>query len=237
MTPPRPYSLPVGFACVVLGAGMFAWLVVNTQIGAPPPGRMVGTDPRLAFLLTPVFLLPILIYATLTGRFGLWWAFGLLVGITVFHGIALQAAGLTYRAYTPNPVERLVLDNPDWQRYRAEHAAELLARARRTAITGGLIGGALGAGASMLLLAPALKLQNLAFPLVATFALAGIGALGLSDLALGPLAGHLPEAKPSLEYALRLFLPWQLAFGAAMVWMMRAAPSQDEPSSASSSRR
>ena len=94
MTPPRPYSVPVGFACVVLGAGLFAWLVVNTQIGAPPLGRMVGTDPRLAFLLTPVFLLPILIYATLTGRFGLWWAFGLLVGITVFHGIALQAVSM-----------------------------------------------------------------------------------------------------------------------------------------------
>ena len=223
----RPFSIPIGLACVVLGAAVFAWMVVNTEIGAPPPGRMAGTDPRLAFFLTPAFLLPILVYGAFTRRLSLGWAFLLLIGITVFHGIALQAAGLTYRAYTPNPIERIVLDGADYQRYRAEHAAELLARARRTALTGGLLGGALGAGASMLLLAPALKQRNLAFALVATIVLAAVGAFGLSDLSHGPLVGHLPESKPSLEYALRLFLPWQLVFGAAIVWMMAAEPAAE----------
>src|SRR4051812_29402270 len=104
----RTFNLPIALACIAIGAGLFAWMSADAGFGAPPAGLMSGVDPRLAFFFTPLFLAPILIYGVWSRRFGIWWAIGLLIGVTVFHGIALQAAGLTYHAATPNSIERIL---------------------------------------------------------------------------------------------------------------------------------
>ena len=221
----RMFDLRVALACVVLGAVLFATGVVWLGFGAPPPTVIAGADPRLSFVLTPAFAGPLAAYGVWTGRLGLWRAIGLVAGLTLIHGAAQFVAGMNYLSPEPVGAQRL-LDTAADRAFRTEHRAEMFATARYTAIRGGLMAGALGAGLSILLTAFSRRLKGLQlWEIGAALALAGLAAFSLSDLPLGPLTAHLPHARPPAEWALRVFAPWQLLFGATMVILL----AREEP--------
>lgn len=206
-----------------LGAGLFALAVVSGGFGAPPPGQMVGADPRLTFLFTPLFAAPLAAYAVWTRRMGLWRAIGLVAGLTVIHGASQVAAGMNYLNPEPSPSQR-ILDTEADRTFRSENRAEMIVAARNTSIRAGLVGGALGGGLAVLLAGFVLRRGGVPIGDIAlVLLLAAWPAFALSDLALGPLTAHLPHAKPPWEWAFRVFLPWQLAFGAWMAVALRGA--------------
>lgn len=217
----RPFRLPIALACVALGAGLYGWLVVAGGFGAPPPERMAGADPRLTFIFTPVYALPLVGYAVWTGRLRLWPAIGLIAGLTVIHGAAQIAASINYLSPEPTGLQRLI-DTSAEREFRQAHRAEMFTTARYTAIRGGLTAGALGAGLGILLTAFCLRLKSLhVWEILAAVLLTGLAAFSLSDLPLAGLPTHLPHARPPIEWVWRVFAPWQLLFGATLVLLMR----------------
>ena len=215
----KTFSLPIALACVAVGAGLFALLVITGGFGSDSTGFRVGLDPRLTFLLTPAFAAPLMVYSVRAKRLRLWPAVGLVVGLTLTHGAAQQAAGMTYWSPAPSGAQRLTESRAE-QQQRETHQAEFTAYARRTAIQAGLTGGALGSGVSLLLVAAALRQKTLNTAAVATVLLTLCAGFALTDIPFGPFSAHLPHNKPPLEWALRLFLPWQLGFGAAAAFML-----------------
>ena len=224
----RAFDPRIALACVALGAALFGGLVVLGGFGAPPPAAMAGADPRLTFILTPVFAAPLAAYGVWTGRLSGWRALGLIVGLTLVHAAAQTLAGINYLSPEPVGAQRL-LDTAADRAFRAAHRDQMFATARYTAIRGGLAAGALGGGLSILLTAWCRRLKGLqVWDILAAIGLAGMAAFCLSDLPMGPWPAHLPHARPPLEWALRLFAPWQLLFGATMVMLLaREDPAPD----------
>jgi hypothetical protein len=106
----------------------------------------------------------------------------------------------------------------DTAKCKADYAREKAAHdpiGKASAHSAGALGGALGAAFSFAFiatLAPGLRDgRRLATYAVATLVLAALGWIGFS--------GTLPEdSRPSsLEWVLKLYLPWQLAFSVAIV--------------------
>ena len=225
----QAFDIPIALACALLGVVLFGGLVVLGGFGAPPPTVVAGADPRLTFLLTPAFAGPLAAYGVWTRRLSVWRAVGLVAGLTLIHGLAQVLAGINYLSPEPVGAQKL-LDTEADRAFRAAHRAEMFATARYTSIRGGLTAGALGAGLSILLAAWSRRLKGLQiWEIVAAVALAGMAAFCLSDLPLGPWPAHLPHARPPLEWAWRVFAPWQLLFGATLVMLLSREEPPPEP--------
>ncbi|HEX7760569.1 MAG TPA: hypothetical protein VF459_13765 [Caulobacteraceae bacterium] len=202
--PPQPWFLPVAIGLALLGAAMFAALIWRLGFGYGG-----AWDPRAAWLLTPVFLSPLLIWLMRSRRLGFGGATVLAVAITAIHFTAIATASFTYKAQKDDSwMHILDKTQQQWDSYRIEHEPQIVV-ARRTAVEGGRKAGAIGAFASFALLLP----FGRAFrrPL----ALAGMAAVGAALTFWGgfALSQRFPEAMTPRGYALWVFLPWQGLFG------------------------
>jgi hypothetical protein len=153
-------------------------------------------------LLTPLFAVPLAAALFGLGRIGIVGALVLVAGTTAAHFLAFIAAAYVYDG-TP------VFATP------AERAADAV-RAQLNGLLCGAVGGAAGAALSFGLiatLAPGLRdrrrLSEYAF---ATLALTALGAAGLGSLLS---SGHGGLEPPGIIFL--LYIPWQAAFGYAIV--------------------
>jgi hypothetical protein len=169
-------------------------------------------NPMSNFLATPLFALPLIVALFRSGRIG--WVGTLVVtgGMTAAH---LDATAATIANYDMGPLE--VCFFGDVAKCEADYAREKAAHdpiGKASAHNAGAIGGALGAAFSFAFiatLAPGLRDgRRLSLYAVATLALAALGWVGFG--------GTLPEdsERANLEWAFKLYLPWQLAFSFAI---------------------
>ncbi len=165
------------------------------------------------FLATPLYALPLVVALFRSGRIG--WIGALIVtgGMTAAH---LDATAATLANYEMGPIDVCVFG--DTAKCKADYAREKAARdpiTKASAHNAGALGGALGAAFSFAFiatLAPGLRDgRRLGIYAIATLALAALGWLGFG--------GTLPEDSEhaNLDWVLKLYLPWQLAFSAAIV--------------------
>lgn len=200
----------IATAMLAAGLGIALFSVGFLIAGAVPikDWNLMGN-----FLATPLFALPLIVALFRTGRIG--WVGALIVtcGMTVAHFEATTAA---LANYDMGPIDVCVFG--DVAKCKANYAREKAAHdpiAKASAHAAGALAGALGAAFSFAFiatLAPGLRDQRrLLLYSIATVVLAGLGWLGFS--------GTLPEDSggQSLEWVLKLYLPWQLAFSLAIV--------------------
>jgi hypothetical protein len=166
------------------------------------------------FLATPLFALPLVVALFRSGRLGIVGALVVTFGMTVAHFEATIAAMATYK---PGPLGICVFGDvakceAQAKRDKAAHAPI----ARASLHEAGPVAGALGAAFSFAFiatLAPGLRdRRRLAVYAIGTLALAALGWLGFF---LGGLP--LDSGDDRLEWVLKLYLPWQLAFAFAVV--------------------
>ncbi|MGA0603019.1 hypothetical protein ACO2Q3_20090 [Caulobacter sp. KR2-114] len=205
----RRYDLRVGAACALAGAALFSLLTWRMGFGYGG-----AWDPRAAWVLTPVFLAPLLICLVRAGRLGIGGAIALTLALTVVHFNAIAVVAFGYKQQTDDSLWHM-LDKSQayWTAANARHAAQRVI-AEHSALVGGRKAGAIGAFVSFALLLPFgrgfRRPSSLAAMLVAGVALTFWGGVALTRT--------LPEAMTPADYALWLFLPWQGLFGLVLAW-------------------
>jgi hypothetical protein len=198
--PARPPSFDgkTMYAAVVLGAILFS---AGFYLSRNRDGQ---TLPLIAYLFTPLFIVPLIAVLAKHRQIGFWGALVFLLGTSVAHFAAIILADVIY-GYRPCLLE-------DQAQQAVCVASQALAQLALRAVYGGWWGGIAGAGASflaMLLLRRMRSRKRSTIMIGATIVLGLLGAIGLS---LGP-----PEERSAISYIFGLFLPWQLVFGAAIV--------------------
>lgn len=166
------------------------------------------------YLATPLFALPLIVALFRSGRIGVIGALVVTFGMTVAHFEATVAAFATYKM---GPIEFCAIGDvgecrAEFERKKAAH--EPIGRA--SVHEAGPVAGALGAAFSFAFiatLAPGLRdRRRLTVYAIGTIALAALGWLGffLNDL---PQYSEYDQ----LQWAMKLYLPWQLVFAFAIV--------------------
>ncbi len=205
--PAQPWFLPIAVGLALLGAAMFAALIWRLGFGYGGP-----VDPRAAWVFTPVFLSPLLIWLMRCRRLGFGGATLLVVAITAIHFTAIATASFTYKPQKDDSLWH-ILDKTQAQAraWQAEKEPQIFL-AERTALQGGRQAGAIGAFATFALL--------LLFgrPFRRPIALAAMAVVGAALTFWGGFALHqrFPEAMTPTGYALWVFLPWQGLFGVTL---------------------
>lgn len=198
--PARPPSFDgrTMYAAIVLGAIAFS---AGFYLSRDGDGQ---TLPLIAYLFTPLFIVPLIAMLARHRQIGFWGALVFLLGTSVAHFAAIILADVIY-GYRP-------CLSGDQAQQAACVASQAPAQLAMRVVYGGWWGGIAGAGVSFLLMLLLRRMRNrrrLMIMIGATIVLGLLGAIGLS---LGP-----PEKRGALSYVFGLFLPWQLVFGAAIV--------------------
>jgi hypothetical protein len=183
-------AMLAGALGAALYSGAFVWLASLKQLELF----------ALAWM-TPLFVLPLAVALFRSGRIGIVGALLLTGGITAAHFAALLAA---LASYAPGPIYATA----------AERAADA-ARAQLVSFKMGGVSSAVGAALSfafIAMLAPGLRdRRRLSDYALATLALTALGTVVF--VALSVRGG--PVTPP--EFALLLYVPWQLVFAFAIV--------------------
>ncbi|HZZ35572.1 MAG TPA: hypothetical protein VFE03_07590 [Caulobacteraceae bacterium] len=216
------YSIVWALIAALIGTAGFCGLVIAGGFGAGG-----GADPRLAWILTPVFCAPLVIYLAIRGRLRAGGIIVLLLGLTAIHFAAIATASATYK----HPTDKSLFQMLDTHAERLAHEKEWRQRydlGRRTALRAGLEAGAIGGLASLVLLLP----FGRAFRRPRSLIVAGAGAATLTALGGFGLSGRLPGDMSPAEFALRLFAPWQAVLGLTLAVLFaahRPGSSKDSP--------
>jgi hypothetical protein len=217
------YSIVWAFVAALIGTAGFCGLVIAGGFGAGG-----GADPRLAWILTPVFGGPLVAYLAMRGRLRVGGIVVLLLGLTVIHFAAIATASGTYK----HPSEKSLFQMLDTHAEQVAHEKEWRQSydlGRRTALRAGLEAGAIGGLASLALLLP----FGGAFRRPRSLLIAGAGAVALTALGGFGLSGRLPGDMTPAEFALRLFAPWQAVLGLTLAVLFAAhRPARGKDSAA-----
>jgi hypothetical protein len=177
-------------------------------------------------LLAPLFIAPLMALAIRGKRLSIWWALGVIVGMTLIYVAAMWATIALYTSRMPSPVLASIGDP-----LTAGPAQVVRVRllAEQAGVIAGAVGGAVGGSASLLLMAVALRGRlHPGAMLLGTVVLAGIGGLGVSRLTLALSSGVTPTLA-NLWQAATLNALWQAVLGALVVMLMvtpRAGPQE-----------
>lgn len=171
-----------------------------------------------AFALTPLFSVPLAI--ELWRQKQIRWQGGtfLVLGLTLFHFAAIQAADKIYSQGITYFLEcGLVFNNAPSAEVKTHRECESRAAAarRHNAPRAGLAGGITGAAlsyAGLLLLGSRFRSRRkVAVMLGATFVLGLIGAAGMSLT--------FPDDMRSWQWIVQIYLPWQTVFALSLVYL------------------
>ncbi len=198
--PARPPSFDgkTLYAAVVLGAILFS---AGFYLSRDRDGQ---TLPLIAYLFTPLFIVPLIAMLVKHRQIGFWGALVFLLGTSVAHFAAIFLADVIY-GYRPCLFE-------DQAVQAACVGSQAPAQLATRVIYGGWWGGIAGAGASFLLMLLLRRMRDRKRSMIMIGATIVLGLLGAIGLCFGP-----PEKRSALSYMFGLFLPWQLVFGAAIV--------------------
>lgn len=205
----RRYDVRVGALCALGGAGLFSLLIWRMGFGYGG-----GWDPRAAWLLTPVFLAPLLVCLMRGGRLGVGGAIALIFAVTAIHFAAICVVTFGYKQQTDDSLWHM-LDKSQayWTAQNAKLAGQRQV-AEHSALVSGRKAGAIGAFVSFALLLP----FGRRFRRPAALAAMLVAGAGLTFWGGHGLTQTLPEAMTPGDYALWLFLPWQGLFGLTLAW-------------------
>lgn len=218
-----PYRMILALAAVLVGIGLFCGAIVAGGFGAGG-----ATDPRLAWILTPLFFTPLAIHLMRAGRLRVGGLVLLVLILTVAHFVAIFAASTIYKPPVSSEIAQLwsaIYDSPAKKAARAAAEAAKHALGLRTALNAGGVAGALGA---LLALAPLLFFGR-AFRSPRALGVMALAVVVLTGLGVFGLAGVLPSDKTPVEFAWRVFAPWQAAFGAVLVLLFAAHDARRPP--------
>ena len=186
------------YAAMVLGAILFS---AGFCLSRDRDGQ---TLPLIAYLFTPLFIVPLIAVLAKQRQIGFWGTLVFLLGTSVAHFAAIILADVIY-GYRP-------CLSGDQAQQAACVASQAPAQLATRVIYGGWWGGIAGAGASFLLMLLLRRMRDRKRSVLMIGATIVLGVLGAIGLSLGP-----PEKRSALSFVFGLFLPWQLVFGTAIV--------------------
>ncbi len=203
-----PLNWPPAFAALVIGVALFA--VADVASGLTPSFLTAFTA-----LLTPLFALPLAAELIRQKQMRWYGGFYFVFALAAIHFWAIVEADKLYpqSCYTffPEPTSPHA---PQACEAPATTVWQHAFYAARSGAVGGLIGAVFSFAGFFLFFARLRRARNFALAGGATVVLAALGIVGLSITR--------PDLMTGLQYALYLFVPWQLVFGAMVLGLFDA---------------